>query len=284
MRDESGRLEPPDVGAVVAALRRQPVAYQGRVQTVGEWVDACKRSIHRRREQDSEVAVFQRFLAALLERQMSGETYELRVSLFREQLRRPEQLSVTQAEEMLRSVNYRFPPQGALTMVEFRDLWYELGWSWGGYWALAETNWETGFLDDPLLNVKHIGLKTRDFALSEYSDHFCALDVHIKRLMARTGLVWWSLVWRAEACALGPDRPWNDHWYHSLRNLVVGFCRADGFPERPDALTPADFDRTLWFFGQGFCGAKAPCEACPAAGVCLTGRDAAPDAGPSDAV
>lgn len=268
----SAHVQPPDVGAIVAALRLAPVAWHGRVQTVGEWVDTCKRDIHRWREQDSEVAVFQRFLAALLERQMSGETYQPRVSLFRERLSSPEELTTARAEETLRSLRYRFPSAGAEVMVRFRDLWYELGWSWADYFALAEEHWETGFLDDPLLGVRGIGLKTRDFALSEYSDYFCAFDVHISRLMARTGLVWWSPVWQAEARALGCDRPWNDHWYHSLRNLVVRFCRADGFPARPGCLTPADFDRTLWFFGQGLCGATTPCAQCPAVGVCLTGR------------
>ncbi len=252
----------PAVGDLIAAMRRVPVAYHGRTMTVGEWVDYCKQCVHQWRAEAGELEIFQRFLAALLERQMSGETYEPRVEHFRERLAHPGKLTIRSAERMLRNLGYRFWPQGARTMVEFRDRWAELGWSWREYFAVAEGHWATGFLEDPLLGVKGIGLKTRDFALSEFSDYFCAFDVHISRLIARTGLLLHGY----------GDPGLGDLSYHFLRRLVVRFCREDGFPERPEALTPADFDRTLWFFGQGFCGATAPCADCTVASVCLTGR------------
>lgn len=256
-------LSPPTIGDVVAAMSRQEVKYLGQTRPVGEWVAQDQEAVRERRTHN-DVRTFQRFLAALLETNVSGASYHRRLAVFAHHLGDPETLTRASAEALLREAQYRFPPQGARTMVEFRDLWRSLGWSWEAYFQEAERHWETGFAEDPVLTgVWRVGLKTRDFALMEFSPYYCAFDVHLARLMARTGLL-----------LHGYGDPYFDtQHYGFLRRLMQRLVQAEGWPATPAAVSPAVFDRTLWYFGQGFCGAgEPPCARCQLACLCLTGR------------
>ena len=140
------------------------------------------------------------------------------------------------------------------------------GFSWPGYFAQAEAKWQDGFEDDPveLKRVKGIGDKVRDFALSEFSDYYCAPDLHVCRMMARTGLILHGL----------GDPGISTVGYGFVRRVIQELARETGFPGGHDALSPAHIDRMFWYYGQdrSCCGAKPECSECPADDVCLTGR------------
>ena len=263
-------LSVPSVVEIAQRLLPAPVEFQadGQKQTrpLREWVDADRADARRRREKDSDHEVFVRFAAALLERNVSGGSYIKRLEVFARDLGDPRTLTEERAETMLRSSGYRFPPTGAATLMAVKELLTAPGFSWSGYFAEAEAQWADGFEDDPLKlkQVKGIGDKVRDFALSEFSDYFCAPDLHVCRMMARTGLILHGY----------GDPGFSTVNYGFVRRVVQKLAKETRFPGAADALSPTHIDRMFWYYGQDVrrCGATPKCDECPANDVCLTGR------------
>jgi len=265
-------LSVPSVVEIAQRLLPAPVEFQadGRKQSrpLQEWVDADRADARRRRETDSDHSIYVRFAAALLERNVTGGSYIKRLEVFARDLGDPRTLTVERAEDMLRQSGYRFPPTGAATLMAVKELLTAPGFSWPGYFAEAEAKWQDGFEDDPLglKRVKGIGDKVRDFALSEFSDYYCAPDLHACRMMARTGLILHGYRVRAA------DFSTVD--YRFVRAVVQRLARSTGFPDRPGSLSPAHIDRMFWYYGQDRlrCNATPHCADCPANDLCLAGR------------
>ena len=280
-------LSVPSVVEIAQRLLPAPVEFQadGQKQTrpLREWVDADRADAQRRRATDSDHEVFIRFAAALLERNVTGGSYMKRLEVFQRRLgdaqspgqrfERPHyyegqllgenDLTEEQAYNLLRESGYRFPPTGAKTLMAVKELLAVPGFSWTCYFAEAEERWETGFPEDPLFRIKGIGNKVRDFALSEFSDYFCAPDLHVCRMMARTGLILHGY----------GDPGISTIEYGFVRRVVQKLAKETGFPGGSDVLSPAHIDRMFWYYGQDAkrCGATPKCDECPANSVCLTG-------------
>jgi len=281
-------LTVPSVAEIASRLMPAEVTFQLGAQrlrrSLREWVGEDRADARRRRETDSDRRVFVRFAAALLERNVSGGSYMKRLELFQRRLgdpqspgqqsRRPpyfegqllcaSDLTEEQAYVLLREAGYRFPSNGAKTLVAICRHLTASDFCWPGYFAEAEAKWETGFPDDPLFRIKGIGNKVRDFALSEFSDYYCAPDLHVCRMMARTGLILQGY----------GDPDFSTVEYGFVRRVVQKLAKQTGFPGGRDPLSPAHIDRMFWYYGQDTnrCGADPACDQCPANDVCLTGR------------
>jgi hypothetical protein len=211
-------------------------------------------------------AVLRRFAAALLERNVSGSNYVRRVAEFEQSFGEPAALTREPALAMLRSSGYRYPNTGADVLCGIVSLLTDPAFDWASYFARAEREWESGFQDDPLLRkVKGVGNKTRNFALSEFSDYYCAPDLHVMRIMARSGLVLHGI---------------GDPSFHTgdpifVRKVINRLARETGFPDQSDALSPAAIDRMFWYYGQdrSKCDVTPGCSKCPANDICLTGQN-----------
>ena len=258
-------LSAPSIQQIAKRLQSTEVEYDGKQQSVGDFVAEGRQQARQRRKEDDENAIFMRFGAALLERAVTGASYDRRIEVFERQLSDPDVLTYDLAEEMLCKSRYRWPKNGPATLMDFRDLVLKETFYWSTYFSQAEETWEGGFERDPMLKIKGVGYKTRDFALSEFSDYFCPIDIHIRRLLARTGLLLHG--YGDPDISTGQQDP----DYRFLRRLVHKLAKQTGFPEHPKALSPADIDRTLWYFGQGRCGAHPNCDECPCNDLCLTG-------------
>jgi hypothetical protein len=240
------------------------VQHDGQSRLLREWVDEDRREAQERRQGDP-AAIFPRFAAAILERNVTGTNYRRRVEAFERGLGDAANLGGALAHALLVESRYRYPKNGVETLLAVAQHVAQPGFSWPAYFAEAEANWATGFEKDDLLKIKGVGSKTRDFALSEFSDYFCAPDLHVCRMLARTGLLLHGY----------GDPAISTEGYGFMRGLIHKLARQTGWPEAARGLSPAHLDRIFWYYGQDphRCGAQPRCDACPAGVVCLTGQN-----------
>jgi len=219
-------------------------------KTIEDWRLGYRVQLDRRRG-EPDVAIFARFASALLQRQMRGETYETRATIFLREFQTYAELTDERVAAALAEAGYRFPDQGRQVVMEVKKLVAKPGFSWRDYFAEAEANYESNFRNDDFLRIKYVGYKTRDFALSEFSDRFVAIDMQVRKVILRTGLVT------------------SDRGYLFMHDLVVGLSKQTGWPGA--GYSPGEMDRMFWLFGRSICTAEPRCSNCPVREVCLTG-------------
>jgi len=229
----------------------------------------------------SDGAILSRFASALLERQMTGEAYERRTAIFLKEFRTYAELTEERVTGALAEAGYRFPNQGRQVMMEVKRLVTKPDFSWRRHFEEAEANYQSNFRNDDFLRIKYVGYKTRDFALSEYSDRFVAIDMQVGKVILRTGLF---------LHGYGDPRVdahyTSDRGYLFMHGLVLKLCKQTGWPGA--GYSPGEMDRMFWLFGRSICTAKPRCTRCPARELCLTGGrlepvDTAPVTGRSPA-
>lgn len=129
---------------------------------------------------------------------------------------------------------------------------------WERYFKEAEKKYRENFPDDPFLTIPNVSFKVRDLALSCFSKLYAANDLHVVRVLARTGL----LVYGYEDIDIGTN-PRNEKNYIFLRNLIIKLSEKSGY-------SPAELDRIFWYFGRDVCKARPNCDKCPIRNICLT--------------
>ncbi len=137
------------------------------------------------------------------------------------------------------------------------------GFTWQDYINRAESQYDCDFEEDPFLKIQNVSFKTRDLALSELSDRFIPIDLHIVRVMSRTGLL---------LHGYGDPRITTEvterSGYLFFHDLMLKLARRTGWPET--GCSPGEIDRMIWHFGRTVCRAKPRCHVCPLASICLT--------------
>jgi hypothetical protein len=245
-------------------VRAVPVRFGSDTRPLEHWVTKDRAEATERRSWSSD-AILRRFAAALLERNVSGSNYQRRIAEFERSFGDPAALTKPHALDMLKRSGYRYPDTGAEVLCKVRSLLTAPPFEWASYFARAEEKWESGFTDDSLLRITGVGHKTRNFALSEFSEYYCAPDLHVMRIMARSGLVLHGI---------------GDPAFHTGDPLFVCkvinyLARETSFPGQSDALSPAAIDRMFWYYGQdrSKCDVTPGCSECPANDICLTGQN-----------
>lgn len=163
----------------------------------------------------------------------------------------------------LKSDGYRFPAKGASVISQALSVFkYRLNGNWQDYFIGADLCARDGFLDCPFLKIKGVGRKTRDLALTDFTLQYPVIDVHVKRVMGRTGLA------GSVAVNLKKDSP-SKKEYDGLRDRCFELAKENG-------LMPAELDRLLWHFGRLICKKTPLCSNCSLQSKCLgslsTGR------------
>jgi len=120
---------------------------------------------------------------------MRGETYERRTAIFLREFQTREELTDERVVAALTEAGYRFPNQGRQVVMEVKKLVAKPSFGWPRYFEEAEANYASNFPNDDFLRIKNIGFKTRDSALSEFSDRFVAIDMQVGKVILRTGLL-----------------------------------------------------------------------------------------------
>jgi len=261
-------------------MKSVPAKMADVTKTIEDWRLDYRAQLDRRRG-EPDVAVLGRFASGLLERQMRGEAYERRVAIFLREFQAYTELTEERVVAVLAEAGYRFPDDGRQVMMDLEKLVTKPGFSWREYFAKAEANYESNFPNDDFLRIKYVGYKTRDFALSEFSDRFVAIDMQVGKVILRTGLFLHGYGDPRIDAAYRSDRG-----YLFMHALVLKLSKQTGWPGA--GYSPGEMDRMFWLFGRRICTTKPRCTRCPVREVCLTGGrlepvDTAPVTGRSPA-
>ena len=116
------------------------------------------------------------------------------------------------------------------------------------------------------MNIKNIGFKLRDLALSNFNPHYAAFDLHVSRVPTRIGLLNYGFELLNESGIEMGNNPADNKNYLFLHRLFIKLSKMTG-----EKFLAVDFDRIFWHFGKTICQSKPKCSDCPIKQSCLTG-------------
>jgi len=228
-------------------------------QTIDKWRQSYIKQISRNRKEKS-IKIFNIFAMNLLLRAMRGEKG---VEIFREMSRTFKNfhdITKSKTRNILRKAGYRWGiDKGAEVILKTKQLLFkEYKGNWGNYFKEAESKYQENFPDDPFLTIPNVSFKVRDLALSCFSKFYSANDVHVVRVITRTGL----LLYGYGDINIGTN-PSDKKEYLFLRRLIIKLSKESGY-------SPGELDRIFWHFGKSVCNARPNCKTCPIGDICLT--------------
>lgn len=174
--------------------------------------------------------------------------------------------------EVFDGVDYRWKAKTGSevigNVVKYFEL--ELKWDWGKYIDEAEPQKDNNYKDDKLLKIKYIGFKLRDLALSNFSPHYAAFDLHVTRVLTRLGWLNYGFSCLGNTNLEMGNNSRNHKNYIFLHKLFI--LLSEMTKKTKIKYTPVDIDRIFWHLGRSLCGDITECNDCPIAGECLTGK------------
>jgi len=240
----------PDVLSFVKDVYGASVEYPtGTWKTVEEHVKDQMADIQENRKlPDSKK--FGVFIGKFLYVQIRSETAEKAMEYISSNFASPDELAATDADLLatkLRQLGYRFPDK-AFTLVEISKILRDkFNSKVDDYIRFAKRNYR----EDPILEVRGVGFKTRDIALSAFTAEYSLVDVHIANVLSRTGLILKAYLYGLK---LTTDRS-DENNYFEMTKLLSKLSKEAN-------MMPFEFDQTLWFFGKDYCS-PMNCDKCP---------------------
>jgi endonuclease III len=264
----------PKFSEMMDMLSPKQLTWNGQSYSIGDWGQRRHGEIVRiNRTKTSEIEVFSTFVSGLLHGRADTGKYRERIDLMGNCFGSLSDITEAKVREVLISNRYYGLDRGINVILEAKRLamktkeeYGAVSFPWELYFLKAEAEYQSGFDDDPFLDIKGVGRKVRDFALAQFSLHYCAIDRHVSRFIARTGL----LLHGYGDPDLGTN-PADEGNYKFMQRLVIQFSKETGWsPGSCSGWAPSAIDASVWFFGQGICGANPSCLECPIGGLCLT--------------
>jgi len=151
-------------------------------------------------------------------------------------------------------------------LVKIRKLFdYTVGYRWGSWQATyviigarsiikpendgfdkyiktaKEKSEDNNFHDDKLLQLKYVGLKVRDLALTQFLDEYIAIDENVKNVVMKTGLIQCYNQRFSETVPEDPKLS-DKKQYLSVWKMLRWICTIIN-------VAPRELDRVLWHFG-----------------------------------
>lgn len=207
----------------------------------------------------SDIGKFNVFVTSLLLRTASGESGARLYNELGKKISNYGDINTKNIKNVLKIAGYRFPQQGLETVLKFKDLFFKkYNGQWDVYLNEAKTKYKDNFIEDDVLKIKGVGLKVRDLALSSFLKEYSANDIHVVRVISRTGL----FVYGYGNVDIGTNLA-NKENYIFLRNLIIKFSEESDFSQ-------GELDRIFWHFGRTICKKKPLCQSCHTKNNCLT--------------
>lgn len=258
------KVELPNINDVFEKMEGVQSSISGMTKSIAEWKKEYKEEVSAAREKSS-IDIFNIFVSALLQRAMRGEAYLSRIEVFKREFRSYSDITSHKVKDALGGLGYRFPSEGLSVVLAAKEIVTDSDFSWRSYFEEAERNYLDDYRKDRFLGIKGVGFKTRDFALSEFSNRFVAIDIHVARVTVRTGLIIHG----------HGDQGLNTSYlsrkgYLFFHDVIMKLSKETGWPEA--GYSPGEIDRIFWFFGRAICKSNPLCQDCPAASMCLTGK------------
>lgn len=217
----------------------------------------------------NDIAILTLFLRALLVRAIKGEMGERVYQELRRTIKTKDDLIQKNYRVALENANYRWGVNDGSRVISdvVRCVDAELNWDWKAYIEKAEKEKENNYQEDPILRIKNIKFKLRDLALSDFSPHYAAFDLHVTRVLTRIGWLNYGFPLLSDSDLEMGNNPANDKNYLFLHRLFVLLSSLT-----EGEYTPVDIDRIFWHLGKSKCGAESKCSECPINKECLTGK------------
>jgi endonuclease III len=257
---------PPKFSDVIKLLLSLELTWEGKSYTIDEWREKALWEVENNRKQ-SKISIFNRFTSALQEGYGArGDQYGRRIELMNRTIRDFSDVTIEKIDEVLTKNRFYLKSRGIEIALSVKRIVEVYDFEWKHYFQEAELQYESSYKNDKFLRIRGVGSKTRDFALSEFSNCYCAIDRNIARVIWRTGL----LLHGYGQSDFGTSPTEN---YHFLQRLLIQFSKESGWsPGSHQGYSLKEIDAMLWFFSneQGICKNKPDCFRCPLNDICLT--------------
>lgn len=260
----------PDIEPTLNAMQGVRSEFNGVNELISWWVLDTRNDIKKNKEllkgekingipSTHDIDVLRIFLRDFLIRAVRGEA-GIALSEQLKNISSIADLNTDNFRGMLSRANYRWGSEcGAEVMngvVNTIAKKYE--WNWVEYINTAEKEKTNNFSADPMLNIKNVGFKLRDLALSNFSQYYAAFDLHVTRVMTRLGWLNYGFPILAENNFEMGNNPANESNYLFLHSLLISLSSKTN-----DKFLPVDFDRIFWHFGRTICSNNPKCGMCP---------------------
>jgi len=186
----------PEINETLSRLLPVESTFDGRTQTISEWVMEHRNEIKKNRNllrangTNNDIAILNIFLRDLLVRAIKGEmglrVYKELIATIKDKA----DLHETNYRLVLKKAKYRWGVDDGSRVISAVVMYVtsDLHWDWNSYITQAEKQKEKNYQKDPILSIKNISFKLRDLALSNFSPHYAAFDLHVTRVVTR---IWW---------------------------------------------------------------------------------------------
>ena len=257
---------PPNFLQMMKLLLPFTLTWESKPYTIDELQKKAVKECKENRRQDK-ITIFNRFTSALLEGfRTKGKDYGQRIELMNKHVKNFSDITESNVHTILRENKYSLKTRAIEIITDTKQIVEPASFQWEQYFLKAESEYERGYTDDIFLKIKGVGNKVRDFALSEFSLCFCAIDRHVADVIRRTGLLLHG--YGQEDFGTSPSEN-----YDFLQRLIIHFARDSGWSlSSGKGYSPKEIDATFWFLGQekGICKNKPECYHCPISKICLT--------------
>lgn len=265
--------KPPQFIEIMASLSDLRLPWRnagGKLEywSVGDWGKIHRVEVVRKnRSKQNKIEIFNTFVSALLQGAWTrGSSYGQRIELMEREFHDLSDVTEQSAESLLRDNNYALMSRGVNITLQAKELFESATFPLEVYFEQAENKFEGGFGNDPFLGINGVGRKVRDFALSQFSLCYCAIDRHIADILTRTGLI----IYGYGDLDFGTNQ--NDESnYKFMQRLVIRFAKETGWSTgSSEGWSPGAIDSSFWLFGQAICKGRPECYHCPINDRCLT--------------
>lgn len=220
------------------------------------------------KQKDSELTVIKKLIVEFLMRAVKGERGNKLRKAVNKNLQTKEDLNRDTYKKIIAEGSYRFGEKIGVEIFEgvINTIHKHYNSNLKKYFSKAENNYITNFEDDPFLDVKNIGHKVRDLALSNFNENYIANDLHVVRVATRIGLLNYGYRFASDDNLELGNNASNKKQYRFLHKLFLYFS-----DETKGKYKLVDIDRSFWHLGKTLCNNKPKCKECPINNICLTG-------------
>jgi len=267
------RLEIPEIKDVLPRVLETESTFDNNTQFIVDWIASHRKNIQKNKlflqekTEKNDLKILGMYVKDLLNRNVGGEVGIKAFQELESLVATKKDLCRPVYEQVVKNINYRWGVKTGMQVLE--DAVYvienKLNWDWKSYFRQADDNYKTNFPQDPFLEIKNVGMKVRDLALSNFSEYFVAFDVHVPRVITRIGLLNTGFDLLDDPEIEMGNNAMNPKQYLFLHHLVMKWSK-DIY------CSMSDLDRAFWHFGRAQCKARPKCKNCSIYDICLTGK------------
>ncbi len=265
----------PEINQVLDGIQTVESRVDNKINSIENWITYQRsniienRKLIKKQSEQAKISIFKKLIIDFLMRAVRGErggylrdSIELNINSF-------EDLNEENYKRSIIDGKYRWGLETGIFILRevVKTIEENYDWNWKQYFDEVDEKYATNFEDDPFKQIKYIGFKVRDLAVSNFNDRYVANDLHVVRVATRIGLLNYGFH------IMGDDRyemgnnPSDERNYLFLHQLFQHLSN-----ETANRYSPVDIDRIFWHLGRSICKKRPKCDKCPIKHICLTGK------------